>query len=180
MMMRLATHTAARTSALVNTQQSCSLERLGERRSGRLHANIEHPMLTDMVALEKSVCDQRATQPWALERAIVIFSDHVQSMVGMLVLTAFGQRAGGTHQRFAARSPRFARSVAAVRQGARAWNTGCCCGAWVCARAIPVCEPKPRSFKMTTSGAGQIQTSIKGEAVRCEEACADQSKMAAT
>lgn len=43
-----------------------------------------------------------------------------------------------------------------------------------------LCEPKDRSFKMTTSGAGRIQTSIKGEAVRCEEACADQSKMAAT
>ena len=57
---------------------------------------------------------------------------------------------------------------------------------WILLRRVGACraslasEPRRGFAKMTTSGAGGIQTSIKGEAVRCEGASADQRKMAAT
>jgi hypothetical protein len=103
-MNRLATHTAARTSRLSMRSSHADLRGLRREGSGWLHANIEHAVLTDMVGLEKSVCDRRATRPWALKRAIVIFSDHVQSMVEVLVLSGlrlFGapvERINGSQQ----------------------------------------------------------------------------------
>jgi hypothetical protein len=87
--------------ALMDAQQSCRFEWLEGDGAGSSARNTEHSMLTCTVTLEKIVCQQHATQRWAVERAIVIFSGHVRSSVGVSEDRG-GQRAGGTRQRFGA------------------------------------------------------------------------------
>jgi hypothetical protein len=123
--------------------------------------SAEHSVLTYLATLEKIVCEQHTTQRRALERAIVTFSGHLRSNVGMRTQQLIGPR-----QR--PRSP-------PGRKEEEHWILLRNMGA-----ARRVSEPKIGSSKMTRSGAGRIQTSIKGEAVRCEGGLAGQRKTAAT
>jgi hypothetical protein len=139
-------------------------------------------MLTCMVTLEKRVCEQRATRRWALERAIVIFSGHVRSSVGRSEDRG-GQRDGGTRRRFAAGGRMWSHGrlylgTVAQPTGAKGRGTPDLVAPRERA-ALLVSGPNDGSCKMTRSGAGRIETSIKGEAVRCEGGLAGQRKTAA-
>jgi hypothetical protein len=146
--------------------------------------SAEHSVLTYLATLEKIVCEQHTTQRRALERAIVTFSGHLRSNVGMRE-NSVGQRAGGTRRRCAAEVARVrTQQLIGPRQRPRSPPGRKEEEHWILLRnmgaARRVSEPKIGSSKMTRSGAGRIQTSIKGEAVRCEGGLAGQRKTAAT
>src|SRR6516165_4362556 len=71
----------------MDAQQSCRFEWLKGEGAGGFARNAEHAVLICMVTLEKIDCCQQPTRPWAPGCAIVIFSDHVRSIVGLLALS---------------------------------------------------------------------------------------------
>src|SRR6516162_940445 len=71
----------------MDAQQSYKFEWLKRDGAGGFVRNTEHAVLTCMATLEKVVCCRQPARRWAPERAIVTFSDHVQSIVGRLVLS---------------------------------------------------------------------------------------------
>jgi hypothetical protein len=87
MMVRLGhAHGRGERCAYGDAQQSCRFAWL-KGTEPAAPRNTEHALLTCIVTLEKIVCDQQATRRWALERAIVIFSGHAQSIVRTLALS---------------------------------------------------------------------------------------------
>jgi len=122
----------------MDAQQSYKFEWLKRDGAGGFVRNTEHAVLTCMATLEKVVCCRQPARRWAPERAIVTFSDHVQSIVGRLVLSRLRwsrrrwnastvrcrvacvctERRFGPRQRFAA------------DQRGRRGNTGSSCGTW--------------------------------------------------
>jgi len=152
----------------------------------RLRANTEHAVLNCVATLEKSIRGRHVSRRWAPKRAFVILSDHLQSNVEAFALS-------GVRLIMRRWNASIVRSIACVhlngcsdQSSVATATSGDGAGTWILLRRVGagraplVSEPRRGFANMTTSGAGRIQTSIKGEAVRCEGAWADQRKMAAT
>jgi hypothetical protein len=165
--------------ALMSAQQLCRFAWLGGMERW-LRANTEHAVLNSMGSVRK--IRPAIDETMGAQRAIVILSDHLQSNVETLALS--GERL------IIAPVERVNRSLHRMRSPQRLFGPEQPAAMerepWILLRRVGACraplasEPQRGFAKMTRSGAGGIQTSIKGEAVRCEGTSADQRKMAAT